>query len=232
MGVSREQAAENRRAIVAAAERLFRERGVDAVGLAELMKAAGFTQGGFYNHFKSKDALVAAMMDKALEEGRETIAGVIDQAQASGADAIEQHIRSYLSSEHRANIDAGCPLSGFAGDARRLDDEARVAYAQGLATHLERLTEVIEAREAGRARSEPAGRRESSRGKAIALFSQMLGTLVLSRAVVDVAPALADEILDEGCRQLLDATGAQQAGSGRPGGRGKQQPSASKPKSA
>jgi hypothetical protein len=53
LGVSREQAAENRRAIVAAATRLFRERGVEAVGLSELMKHAGFTQGGFYNHFES-----------------------------------------------------------------------------------------------------------------------------------------------------------------------------------
>ena len=102
MGVSREQGAENRRAIMAAAEKLFRERGVDAVGLAELMKAAGFTQGGFYNHFKSKDALVAAVMDKALAEGGETIAAVVDQARsaaadAPGADALEQHIRWYLS---------------------------------------------------------------------------------------------------------------------------------------
>lgn len=220
MGVSREQAAENRRAIVAAAERLFRERGVDAVGLAELMKAAGFTQGGFYNHFKSKDALVAAVMDKALAEGRETIAGVIDHAKSDGADTLEQHIRSYLSPEHRRDIEAGCPLSGFAGDARRLDDEARVAYAQGLAMHLARITEVIEAREGSgagsRAGSKAAGRGESNRAKAIALFSQMVGTLVLSRAVADVDPALADEILDEGRRHLLGTANVQQGKSARP----------------
>ena len=54
LGVSREQAAENRRAIIAAATQLFRERGVEAVGLNELMKHAGFTQGGFYNHFESE----------------------------------------------------------------------------------------------------------------------------------------------------------------------------------
>ncbi|MFD1561771.1 TetR/AcrR family transcriptional regulator [Paraburkholderia silviterrae] len=217
MGVSREQAAENRRAIVAAAEKLFRERGVDAVGLAELMKAAGFTQGGFYNHFKSKDALVAAVMDKALEEGGETIAGVIDHARQAGADAIEQHIRTYLSPEHRRDIEAGCPLSGFAGDARRLDDEARAAYAQGLAIYLERIAAVIEERggsQPGRpaatqaAATHAAARGEGSRAEAIALLSQLVGTLVLSRAVVDVAPALADEILDEGRRHLLDATGA------------------------
>jgi len=60
VGVSKEQAAENHRAIVSAATQLFRERGTDAVGLSELMKHAGFTQGGFYNHFESKAALVAA----------------------------------------------------------------------------------------------------------------------------------------------------------------------------
>jgi AcrR family transcriptional regulator len=67
--VSREQAAENRRAIVAAATRLFRERGVEAVGLSELMKQAGFTQGGFYNHFESKADLVAEVLASAIAEG-------------------------------------------------------------------------------------------------------------------------------------------------------------------
>src|SRR5579864_4012446 len=113
VGVSRQQAAENRHAIVAAAEKLFRERGVDAVGLAELMKAAGFTQGGFYNHFKSKDALVAAVMEKAMEEGGEAYAALIDGAKSSGADPAKYNIEWYLSPEHRANIEAGCPWSGF-----------------------------------------------------------------------------------------------------------------------
>src|SRR6266436_4345203 len=68
LGVSREQAAENRRAIVAAATQLFRERGVEAVGLIELMKHAGFTQGGFYNHFKSKPALVTELLFSAIAD--------------------------------------------------------------------------------------------------------------------------------------------------------------------
>ena len=74
MGVSREQAAENRRAIVAAATQLFRERGVEAVGLNELMKHAGFTQGGFYNHFESKAALVTEVFASAMAEGTAEIA--------------------------------------------------------------------------------------------------------------------------------------------------------------
>jgi AcrR family transcriptional regulator len=79
MGVSRQQAAENRRAIVTAAGRLFRERGVDGVGIADLMKAAGFTQGGFYNHFQSKDALVAAVMEKAIKDGAANLVAAIER---------------------------------------------------------------------------------------------------------------------------------------------------------
>src|ERR1700737_2147120 len=201
MGVSRQQAVENRRAIVAAAEKLFRERGVDAVGLAELMKAAGFTQGGFYNHFKSKDALVTAVMDKAMEDGGDAFVSIIENAKSADADPVKQHIQWYLSPEHRGDIDAGCHLSGFVGDARRLGEAARDAYAEGLAVILERFARAIE---------ETDGIREGSRGKAIALFSQMVGTLLLSRAVADLDPALADEILDEGHQDLLTAvdTGA------------------------
>jgi TetR/AcrR family transcriptional regulator, transcriptional repressor for nem operon len=200
VGVSRQQAVENRRAIVAAAEKLFRERGVDAVGLAELMKAAGFTQGGFYNHFKSKDALVCAVMEKAMEEGGEAFVSLIDNARSADADPIKKNIQWYLSPEHRGNIEAGCPLSGFVGDARRFCDVARGSYAEGLAANLERFAKVIE---------ETEGISKGSRRKAITLFSQMVGTLLLSRAVADVDPALADEILDEGRQHLLSAVDTQ-----------------------
>lgn len=200
MGVSRQQAVENRQAIVAAAEKLFRERGVDAVGLAELMKAAGFTQGGFYNHFQSKDALVAAVMEKAMEDGGEAFVSIVENARSADADPVKQQIQWYLSPEHRADIEAGCPLSGFVGDARRLGVAARDAYAEGLAANLERFAGAIE---------ETDGIREGSRRKAIMLFSQMVGTLLLSRAVADIDPALADEILDEGREQLLTAVDAQ-----------------------
>ncbi|SAL70796.1 TetR family transcriptional regulator [Caballeronia udeis] len=200
MGVSRQQAVENRRAIVAAAEKLFRERGVDAVGLVELMKAAGFTQGGFYNHFKSKDALVAAVTEKAMEDGGETFASIIENARSDDANPVRHRIEWYLSPEHRADIEAGCPLSGFAGDARRLGDVARRSYAQGLAVNLGQFAKVIE---------ETEGISEGGRRKAITLFSQMVGTLLLSRAIADVDPALADEILDEGRQHLFTGVGTQ-----------------------
>jgi len=186
MGVSRQQAAENRNAIVAAAERLFRARGVDAVGLTELMKEAGFTQGGFYNHFKSKDALVAAVMEKAMQ----------DYADSPNSGSLAKQTARYLSTSHRDNIEAGCPLSGFAGEAPRMTDAARACYARGLAAYLDRLADMM---------STDGTPPEQTRRDAIAAFSEMVGALVLSRAIAGADPALADEILDAGRRTLVDA---------------------------
>ena len=185
MGVSRQQAAENRSAIVAAAERLFRVRGVDAVGLTELMKEAGFTQGGFYNHFKSKDALVAEVMEKAMQ----------DRADSPNAGSLDAQVALYLSAAHRDNVEAGCPLSGFAGDAPRLTDAARACYAHGLATYLDRLERMVAVEGATPAQT---------RRDAVAVVSQMVGALVLSRAIACTDPALADEILAAG-RDTLTA---------------------------
>ncbi len=190
MGVSKQQAIENKGAIVAAAERLFRERGVAAVGLTELTKAAGFTQGGFYNHFKSKDALVAAVMEKAMEGGADNLVAALQASKA--ADPMKQYVEWYLSADHRTDIETGCPLTAFAGDVRRLGQEARQSYAHGLAWNLEQMASVIDGENP-----------QDKRKKAVALFSQMVGSLLLSRAVVEADPALADEILQDGRQQLL-----------------------------
>src|SRR3954471_4065488 len=100
MGVTRQQAAENGSAIVAAAERLFREKGVGAVGLAELMKEAGFTQGGFYNHFESKEALVSQVVGKAVDEGQQQLGAAIAQSRRRRIDPLIGQIRWYLSPTH------------------------------------------------------------------------------------------------------------------------------------
>ena len=119
MGVSREQAAENRRVIIAAAQQLFRERGVDAVGLNELMKHAGFTQGGFYNHFETKAALVAEVLASAMAEKTAELAKSARAPVDESTTALRHYINWYLSQAHRDDIDHGCPVTGFAGDAPR-----------------------------------------------------------------------------------------------------------------
>ncbi|QBC32070.1 TetR/AcrR family transcriptional regulator [Pandoraea sp. XY-2] len=187
MGISREQAAENREAIVAAAERLFREHGVDAVGLTALMKAAGFTQGGFYNHFKSKDALVAAVMSRAVAASNGLLAG--GDAAAEAVLSPTARVERYLSTAHRDDVACGCPMAGFAGDAPRIGDEAQACYAKGLADMIGRMTAVgIE---------QGLSQAQASRS-AMARFAQMVGSLVLSRAVVSADPALSEALLAAG----------------------------------
>jgi len=199
LGVSREQAAENRRAIVAAATQLFRERGVEAVGLSELMKHAGFTQGGFYNHFESKADLVAEVLASAIAEGNTEFAKFARAPVDGSTTALRRYISWYLSQAHRDNIDHGCPVAGFAGDAPRLGGGAQSHFAGGLDDQITILAGLIA--ESGSLAAE--GGRRTLREQAISLHCEMLGALVLSRSVAQAAPALSTEILDHVHRQLL-----------------------------
>lgn len=179
MKVSREEAQRNREKVVEAASRLFRERGVDGVGLAELMNSVGLTHGGFYRQFGSKEELVAEAcafaFERAVAKWRRTAAAHPRDAAAAIADF-------YLSPRHRDGAGAGCAAASLAGDMAREGVHARQAFTQGVRD----LVGVLE--EAGGGESE--GRR---RRTALAAFSTMVGAIVLSRAVDD--DELADEIL-------------------------------------
>jgi TetR/AcrR family transcriptional repressor of nem operon len=199
LGVSREKAAENRRAIVAAATQLFREHGVEAVGLNELMKHAGFTQGGFYNHFESKADLVAEVLASALVEGAAEFAKNARAPVDGSTTAFRRYITYYLSRAHRDNIDHGCPVAGFAGDAPRLGAGAQSHFAGGLDDQMTILAGLIA--ESGSFAT--SGERRTLRERAISLHCQMVGALVLSRSVAQVAPALSNEILENVQRDIL-----------------------------
>jgi len=200
VGVSKEQAAENRRAIVRAATQLFRERGVDAVGLSELMKHAGFTQGGFYNHFESKAALVDEVLASAMAEGMTKLAMDIKVADDGSTTALQRCISNYLSQIHRDNIDDGCPVAGFAGDAPRLGAGAQSHFAGGLDDQITILAGLI----AGSGSLATAsGEHRTLREQAISLHCKMVGALVLSRSVAQAAPALSNEILENVQRDIF-----------------------------
>src|ERR1700732_4951963 len=199
LGVSREKAAENRRAIVAAATQLFRQRGVEAVGLNELMKHAGFTQGGFYNHFESKAALVAEVLASAMAEGAAELAKSARAPVDESTTALRRYISWYLSQAHRDNIDHGCPVAGFAGDAPRLGAGAQSHFAGGLDDQITILAGLIA--ESGSFAT--SGERRTLRARAISLHCEMGGALVLSRSVAQAAPALSNEILENVQRDVL-----------------------------
>jgi len=186
MKVSQEQKAQNRNRILSEAGRLFREKGFDAVSVAEVMKAAGMTHGGFYGHFQSKDDLVA-----------QTIAHAI--ASPSVIDDLGIWIDTYLSERHRAHPDLGCPMAALAGFMRQQAPEARASMSQVLAAQIKTLSDVMPG-------FDPPKRRRA----AIGSWSAMVGALILSRSIDD--PALSAELLSETQAWIRERTTPGQGG--------------------
>ncbi|MFN3522296.1 MAG: TetR/AcrR family transcriptional regulator [Phenylobacterium sp.] len=172
MRISRVQAQENRDKVVEAAARLFRERGVDGVGVGELMKACGFTHGGFYNHFASKDALAAEAIDAAFRQM---------DAERAKAGSLEELVHGYLSEAARKAPGRTCPAAALGSDAARQPPAVKAVFESGL----QRIFDSLEERLA-------AG--EDRRAQAIDLFCRMAGAMILARAL-PAESLLAREIL-------------------------------------
>jgi TetR/AcrR family transcriptional regulator, transcriptional repressor for nem operon len=130
--VSQAQAQENRRRVVATAARLFRERGVAGVSVADVMGAAGLTHGGFYKQFASKEALVAEAVGQAFAD-RAAWLRELGEAEGDGEAARRTFVEAYLSPAHRDDPGDGCPAAGLSADvARDPGSAAREAYADGI----------------------------------------------------------------------------------------------------
>jgi len=128
--VSREQVEENGRRILDAASRLFRDRGIQGVTVADVMQAAGLTHGAFYGYFKSKDELVAQTLTHVLaEQGAE-----ID---------LPGYASSYLSLAHCQDRAGGCVLAGLGAEAVRASPEARAAMTEGLRRQIDRMARAL-----------------------------------------------------------------------------------------
>lgn len=183
MKITKAQAAANRAHVVETASQLFRERGFDGVGVADLMAAAGFTHGGFYKQFGSKADLMAEA----------TACGIAQTgALAVGADAAA-FIQHYLSREHRDGRATGCTMAALGGDAARQPESVRVAFEDGLENLLALLSQ-------GGSASEQADARRA-RARILDVLAHAVGAIILSRACPDDSP-LADEIL-AACRHAI-----------------------------
>ena len=172
MKVSREHMAENRRRILDAASRLFRDKGFDAVSVAEVMRAAGLTHGGFYGHFSSKDDLVA-----------QTLAHVLAADSGGGGD-FRAYVDAYLAPRHRDNAAGGCPTASLAAAIRHQTPAARSAMTEGLRSQIDSIGKALPELDA-------ADRRRA----AIGSFAAMVGAVILARAIDD--SALSDEVLEQ-----------------------------------
>lgn len=180
MRVTREEAAASRERILEEASRLIRSRGLDGVGVAEVMKGAGLTHGGFYGHFASKQDLVAQACRRALESSSRRWQRI---AAESGPRALSAIARSYLSTRHRDDPATGCVIAALASEISRQDATVRRELASGIESQIEMLARVT-----------PGRASAAKRRKVLASYAAMVGAMVLARAVDD--PHLSKEILD------------------------------------
>jgi TetR/AcrR family transcriptional repressor of nem operon len=172
MRVSREQVLENKRTILEAASRLFREHGFESVTVTDVMKSAGLTHGGFYGYFKSKDDLIA-----------QTLAEVLERAEVPPAD-LATLAGQYLSAKHRDNYAGGCLVAALASETIRQPGGARAEMTAGLKRQIESLSRVA-----------PGPDEACKRRAAIGSWAAMVGALILARMSED--SELSDEILSE-----------------------------------
>jgi AcrR family transcriptional regulator len=165
--------------IVQAAARAIRRSGYDGTGVADIMKAAGLTHGAFYAHFDSREAMLAEAADRAGAESNAFAADVI--AAAPPEQALQALMQAYLSKEHLAGIENGCPVSALGSEMPRQSPEVRRAATL-------RINEMIDLV----ARQSPDWGQPGAHERALVTMATMVGTLVLARAVDD--PALSDAL--------------------------------------
>ncbi|WP_300302659.1 TetR/AcrR family transcriptional regulator [Ferrovibrio sp.] len=186
MRVSRVQAAENRETVIDVASRLFREHGFNGIGLKDLMKGAGLTQGAFYKQFASKEDLAIQATKRALESAS---ARWTDAVQAKPEEPLGAVMDFYLSSGHREERMDGCPIVALGSDAARQSSDIKAAFEAGIKSHLDVLNHMI---------GETTEERPNS--KAMAILATMIGAMTLSRVVND--PELAQGFLDSAAEQV------------------------------
>jgi TetR/AcrR family transcriptional repressor of nem operon len=182
MKVSRARAAENRERIVEVAGRLFRERGFDGIGVADLMKEAGLTHGGFYGHFSSKDELFAEASARALTS---SLANWCKVAERAPDDPLSAIAGGYLTGRHRDNPGAGCLLAALGPDVSRQGPAVRNTVAGYVSAAVDLLATLV-----------PGRSKAARRQKAISTYATLVGAMVLARAVDD--RAFSQEILNAG----------------------------------
>lgn len=178
-----------RRRMLDASARRFKSDGFDGAGIATLVADAGLTNGAFYGHFASKDALIATVVAEQLAAQADAV-----DALPHGAASLVSFITDYLSPAHRDNSSDGCPSAALLPEIGRQTDATRDAYTTGtkaLLTAIERQVDAVGVPDA--------------RGCALALFTTLVASLQLARAVTD--PDLSDNVLASARQRALALVG-------------------------
>jgi TetR/AcrR family transcriptional repressor of nem operon len=180
MGHSQTEKRKNHERIVRTASKRFREKGLEGVGIADLMKEVGLTVGGFYKHFDSRDDLVVEALRSALGTWRRQA-----EAAASGGPpplTYTKLVDDYLSEAHRDHPGTGCPIGALAGEIARRGKRTRALFTEEIRNAFGLIADLTPGKDQGPARS-----------RAILTLSALVGAIGLSRAISD--EALSREIL-------------------------------------
>lgn len=174
-----------RQRIIERAGQRFKQDGIDGAGISTLMSDAGLTNGAFYAHFSSKDDLVSNVVAQELRTQAERYGTL-----RPGRPGLEDLVREYLSHEHRDHPDVGCPSAALLNEISRCGGATKQAYTEGARAILDEIA----------ARLSPEDP-PSARGRALGLFTMIVGTMQLARALSD--QKLSDEVLEQGIENAL-----------------------------
>jgi TetR/AcrR family transcriptional repressor of nem operon len=159
---------------------------VDRLGVAEIMKEAGLTHGGFYRHFDSREHLVAEAAQRALSQGS---TWTIAAANVGGQRGFTALVDGYLSTWHRDHPESGCGVAGIATDVARAGGSARDSYTRQVKKCLAILADLIENPD-----------RQVEEREAVLTLSVLVGAISIARAVDD--PDLSERILTNAAAAL------------------------------
>ena len=157
--------------IVDAAARALRRSGYAGTGVADIMKEAGLTHGGFYAHFESRDALLAEAVAKAGRDNATWFEQRVAARADSGASALRIVIESYLRPEHLTGVETGCVVSALTSEMPRQTPEVRAASAERIRRLIERVRKALPA--------------SAGAAQAALIASTMVGALQLARGLDD-----------------------------------------------
>ena len=172
MRKSKQEALRTRERIVAAASAEFRQHGIVATGLADLMASAGLTHGGFYKHFQSKDELIAEAASAAIATSTEAMKTV--GSERPGVEGLKKVVAKYLAADHRDDPGEGCPFAALGAELARCEEKTRDAATQGLRDYVGVLASHLDSPNPGEAKN-----------RAMAIFATMVGALILARIAND-----------------------------------------------
>lgn len=179
MFVSKEMTERNRVSLLRAASHLFRERGIDGVGVAEIAKEAGLTHGALYKHFPSKDALAAEAFYHPIA------AKEADPSDEERETSFEEYLDAMFSIAHRNNLRNGCPMTASASEIARQGPAVATSFTRAFKEKVSRLEASIKEKM-------PASEK---RHLAVSALAAQIGAMAVARAVAEVDASLSKEVL-------------------------------------